>query len=427
MPKNIVILGAGISGLTAAWKIKNSIHSKDVKVTIIEKSSRPGGWIHTINKDGFLFELGPRSCRSGGSGAATLNLIEQLGLQDRVIKGDPVSHVRYLYTDQKLRKVPQGLWFLGPQLLSGLWNDLRTSPGSRDESIYDFILRRFNRTIAEKLIDPLVSGIYAGDIRHLSMRSCFPKLFDWEQQYGSVMKGLLFQPKGQFPKSAFICDVQKSSIFSLKGGMEELICALVRQLDVDIKLNTTADKIEYRDGGAEILLSSGETLFADQVISTLPSEEIDYASVAVINLGYRKKVLPKQGYGYLIPSMEKERILGCVWDSCVFPQQNQKNETRLTVMMGGVHHPEVKSMSESEAVKIALEAIQRHLGIVDYPDVISYTLALKAIPQYPVGHQQWVGSYRDSLPTALTYMGTAFGGVAVNDCIDRAMNMDSLD
>lgn len=421
MPRQIVILGAGISGLTAAWKIQRRLGA-EASITLIEKSPRVGGWIQSLQKEEFLFEQGPRSCRSHGTGAATLQLIEELGLQNQVIIAEPPARFRYLYTAGALRRLPHNLIsFLFSPLMKGvipaLWHEWLSPPKEGDESIYDFFSRRFSPQLAQQFIDPLVTGIYAGDIRQLSIQSCFPVLYSWVQQHGSVLRGSLFHKKERRQISPFVRKIGRSPLFSLQGGMESLTRALVDQLQAVIRFNSAAKEFSYEGDGAVVTLESGERIWADHLISTLPSRELHYASVAVINVGYRKSVLRQKGFGYLIPSKEQESILGCVWDSSVFPSQNRQDSTVLSVMMGGAHYPEIEWFSERQCIEVALEALERHLGISAQPDVTAFKLAKEAIPQYPVGHSAWAGKRRTELPAAMEWIGTAFGGVSVNDCI----------
>ncbi len=159
--RHIVILGAGISGLSTAWFLKKRF-GKEIALTIIDKSKRPGGWMQTSHTGGFLFEQGPHSCRATGAGLATLQLAEELGLQDHVVTADPASHIRYLYHNQSLQRLPTGpLSCLFSPLMKGiipaLIRDWRTPPGNQDdESIYDFFSRRFGPSIAERFADYLL-------------------------------------------------------------------------------------------------------------------------------------------------------------------------------------------------------------------------------------------------------------------------------
>jgi oxygen-dependent protoporphyrinogen oxidase len=223
--EHFVILGGGISGLALAWYLKKK-YQETIHLTIIEKSSRAGGWIRSIQQQGFLFEEGPRSCRTKGAGIATLELIEELGLENEVIAASPHAKKRYLYTGKQLRCLPQGIISslfspLTRGILPALWKEWRKAPEKcEDESIYDFFARRFSPEIAEQFIDPMVAGIYAGDIRQLSLRSCFPQLHRWEQEYGSLTKGMFFdRSRSKEIHSPFVQAMKSAPIFSFKNGM----------------------------------------------------------------------------------------------------------------------------------------------------------------------------------------------------------------
>ena len=428
--KKIVILGAGISGLSLGWFLK------DQNIIILEKGSRSGGWLESIDQDGFLFEQGPRSCRPSGAGTQTLQLIEELNLQDQVIVGNRNAKKRYLWSDAKLRRLNPLTLLLKPFLWKGIWKDLR-SPRTvnEDESIYDFFSRRFGTEIAHKLIDPMATGIYAGDIRQLSLRSCFPSFWENEQKHGSLIRAA-FTNKEKPNLSPFIQNMQKHSLFSFQNGMKTLTETLSSELKNKIQLNKEVKSLEFQSDGARILLSNGEEITADHVYSTLPAnslasiipnplseklKQFQNTSVSVVNLGYRKNVLPKQGFGYLIPSQEKEEILGVVWDSSAFPEQNRNSEeTRLTVMIGGAHMQHFHDYSESDFIQMSLRAISKHLGIQKHPDSSAIKLAPDSIPQYQVGHFNQIRALEPLTPKRLTLLGTSFYGVAVNDCIAKA-------
>lgn len=449
MPCRIVILGAGISGLSCAWYLKKKFGPR-VQVTIVEKSHRVGGWIQTVSQEGFLFELGPHSCRSKGAGLYTLQLIEALNLQSKVILSDPCARFRYRYINQKLQKLPHHL----PSLLfSSFLLQMGRAVGKDfmapkekggEESVESFFTRRFGREIAEQFADPLVSGIYAGDIRKLSLKACFPLLFQCEQKYGSVLKGLFYQrSKSPVLTSPFIQSVSKSPIFSFKEGLETLVKELQNQIEADIRLECEPISVEPLCEGIRLTLSDQSKQEADYVFSTLPAyalgdllrpgqahlsallSQLPYASVVVVNLGYHRPVLTSKGFGYLIPSQEKESILGCVWDSCIFPQHNQHaEETRLTVMMGGTRYPEIAHYPLEKCISIALSALEKHLGIQEFPQTVYVKIAKQAIPQYEVGYEQLLNSIslHESLPR-LKLLGNAFCGISLNDCIMQTKKM----
>lgn len=445
-PKKIVILGAGISGLATAWFLKQFLDDA-VQITILEKSCRAGGWIESLRLQEFLFEQGPRSCRTKGNGRETLQLVEELGLQGQIIAAHPSARSRFVYHQKHLHALPRNPLLLpfNPLMkgwLKACWRDW-TSPKSAegDESLQTFFSRRLGGDWCDRLVDPFVSGIYAGDSRKLSIQSCFPLLWQWEQEQGSLLKGAWRHPKRPASESTFISEWEKEPIFSFKQGMEGLTDELAKQLEGIIRFSCEPKTIRLTPEGAHISLTTGEQIEADHLISAIPAlslaplllschstlserlKTIPYATLMVVNLGYRKKVLKSEGFGYLIPSQEKESILGCVWDSCVFPQQNAcEDETRLTVMIGGTRYPEVETYSEKQGREIALEAMQDHLGIEAEPDVAYVRLARKAIPQYEVGHQQLLSSLRHQLASlpCLTLTGNSFDGVSINDRVAQA-------
>lgn len=416
--RKIVILGAGISGLATAWFLQQKY--KDVAITLVERSSRVGGWIRTIEQDGFLFELGPRSLRTRGTGANALELIKSLGLESELILPDAAAQKRFVLHNKTLLKAPSGIieLFTSPLtrgIIPQFMKEFTVPKGNdSDESIDSFFRRRLGDQAADLLINPLVAGIFAGNPTTLSMRSCFPPLFEMERKYGSITKGMLrslFKPRQKGPR-----------IVSLKNGMESLIHALKDHVKADIIFNSTAQKLQWNPSGISLSLSNGTNLEADHVFSTLPVYEIaplcgfqwdlKYASVGVVNLGYRKNVLKQNGFGYLIPSKENENILGVVFDSCVFPQHNRhQGETRLTVMIR-----DRQPQTSDKLKEMALEAIERHLGIKHNPDTILASLAQQSIPQYPLDYKD---RHLPSLPH-LTLIGTGFHGVSVGDCISSA-------
>ena len=418
--KKVAILGAGITGLSLGWFLKK----QGIACTIFEKASRPGGWIRTADHQNNLFEWGPRSLRAHDA-EATLDLIQELNLAEDILYSSKESGVRYILSQGKLEKLPASFLeiFTCPltrKCLPALARELVTKRGEQlDESVHAFFARRFSKELADQFIDPLIKGIYAGDSTQVSMRSCFPKFWEMEQESRSlVFAGVkrLFQKKKKGPKG----------IFTLKNGMESLVEALSDKLKDEILLNTEVQELEFVWQGVEI-----KTHVFDHVISTLPAfslasllpksslsshlEKIPFATVGVVHLGYSDVVNPYKGFGYLVPSQEKELILGTVFDSSAFPAQNQALKTRLTVMIGGNH-------TDLELKALAKRAVAEHLGIKTEPIVIEAFTAKQAIPQYPVGFQlllEQIHEAKKAFPR-LSLLGTSFYGVSVNQCVTSA-------
>lgn len=450
-----IIIGAGISGLALGWFLKKRF-GKEQDLLILEASERPGGWIRSPCDQGFLFERGPRSCRSRGAGLATLHLIEELGLCKEVISANLQAQKRFLYLDGKLQQVPQtllGCLFspLMKGVLPALWKEWQVpSADLEDESIASFIDRRLNKSIAERLVDPLVSGIYAGDIHKLSLRSCFPEIHRLEQEHGSLVKGMLCKKKNEPDSSHFIETQRNSPMFSFKKGMETLVIALYNQLKEGVRLASCAKTLSCEKEHILVGLENGECLKGDRVFLAIPASataqiiknvasfsakkmsRIPSATVGVVNMGWNKKVLKQEGFGYLVPSSQKQSLLGMVFDSSAFAEQNESvNQTRLTAMVGGRHHPEVEYFSNKKFIGIVTNALNRHLGIFSEPEKIEVFIAKEAIPQYEVGHHNMVLEIEKELKlisqSRLYLLGSAWQGVAVNDCIVGAKKVvDSL-
>lgn len=447
MNYDAIILGAGISGLTAAWTLKKK--NPDIKIKIIEKSDRTGGWIQTVDNKGFMFDVGPRSCRPKGAGIHTLKLIEELNLQNEVIAGDTSANDRFIWHKKKLHKLPKSILSLFTcPLTRSLPNELlreawRPSSTLSDETIYDFISRRFSKATADTFADAMVSGIYAGDIHQLSIKSCFPILFEWEKKHGSIVKGMIKDRKPKETSSAFIEEMQKHSLFSFRNGMETLTNALQNRLTDNLTLSTEATSLQVVDDRFFIELSDGKTIETKHLFCTLPAyvtatllkkhhpelseqlNKIATTSLAVVSLGYNDTVLTRKGFGHLIPTSENEQVLGIVYDSSIFPEQNRgQQQTRLSVMMGGAHHQDLMHLDDASIVAIARDAVYKQLNISESPQVALVSRALSAIPQYTLGHAERVAKIEESvkkLSPNFKLLGSSYHGVAINDCIAKAL------
>lgn len=431
MKKKIAIIGAGITGLTLGYLLKDSF-----AVTLYEKNSRPGGWIRTLNHEDFLFELGPRSCRPKGNGRYTLKLIEELNLTNEIIKGSPTATKRYLFVNQKLQSIPSNPFsFIASPLTRPMTLSLLKEPWIRpsrlnDETIHNFTSRRFGNHAANTLFNPMTLGIYAGDIHRLSMKSCFPLLHEWEQKHRSVIRGA-FKPKSSHPiQSPFIDSLQKEPLFTFRKGMETLTQTLSHKINDSIHYNTSILSIQASKRDVTLQTAAGLISY-DHLFLCIPSRQlksyfpdiptIETASVVTASIGFKHYTLRNEGFGHLVPSSEGEKILGVVWDSSAFPEQNQNpQETRLTVMMGGAMHPDIVNLPEGTLENMAIDALKRHLKIHTYPDTILISRAKHAIPQYTLGHEERVKEISSKLPDSITILGNSFNGVAINDCIAHA-------
>ena len=438
--KKIIVLGAGVSGLSAAWYLSQI--SLPLDILILEKSNRIGGLFHTDHTTGFHFEKGPRTFKINQC-SITLQLAEELGLLREIIWSEMSSHNRYLWWNEELHKFPTNLIsFLWSPLTKGFIKALITEwkrPSKQgDETVWEFVLRRFNYDVAQKLFDPMVVGIFGGDPRLISIRALFPKLKEWEEEYGSITKGFLMnwlQKKRTSKRSPYLPNAPLSAIFSFREGIEQLTSTLLAKTPASIYYQHEAQEIVQTEKKVVVKTDQGEFI-ADYVFCALPALQagnlfikdmpslgkelitLKSEGIIVLNFGYKECILPVEGFGYLIPHSTREDILGVVFDSSIFRQHNSyPQETRLTVKLKDL------GQSEEEAIQTALLSIRKHLKISMQPDVVSFKKVLSAIPQYTVGHLERMESlypkFQQKIPRC-HLLGNYLIGVSVDHCILHA-------
>ena len=331
---SVVVIGGGVSGLACAYRLKKL----GLSVTLVEASPRVGGLVETVEKDGFLFESGPQSFQ----GTETLlSLIHDLGIDGELCKADPGAP-RYILRQGRLRKVPMSPQaMLATSLLSPgtRWKIVsepfrRTRPPSEEESVADFVRRKFGHEILEYLVSPFVSGVYAGDPEKLSLRAAFPTIEEWEREYGSVLRG---QMKSR--SSATTAHKGPPPLCSFRRGMNALMQAMGASLGESALPGACASGMSRSgnlgDARYEIRVVRGgreETIVARAVVLATPAyvashlvgsvapplasilSGIAYASLAVVGAGYYKRQASAalDGFGVLIPRSEKHRTLGIV-------------------------------------------------------------------------------------------------------------------
>ncbi|XP_017466964.1 PREDICTED: protoporphyrinogen oxidase [Rhagoletis zephyria] len=459
------VLGAGMSGLSAAYYL---LQRFGYPATIYESSNRVGGWIRTErHRDkGFLFEVGPRTIRPKGiPGANTLKLIEELQLPvDPVLAWQPAAKNRMIYAKGQLCMLPNSLSgvfktlppFSKP-LISQITQDLRAGRKKlkfADESIYDFVERRFGAELANYAISPLICGICAGDAKEISVRFLMNDLFEKEQKWGGIIKGMLFEKlfgkkqntaiEGIFaeamPRLYEKAREEKWSMYRVPDGLETLPRTLSNHLrgkNVNIQLSAECREITFSRNGVKMNVK-GRDIDLKHVISSLPSYKlascvknqhpslaallmsIPYVDVAVVNLQYNTEELFKmKAFGFLVPPIERLPILGVIFDSCCF---DMEGNTVLTVMMGGRWFEENfgKEPTPKKLLDTALQHLELVMGIKDEPRLSRVHVLKKCIPQYTVGHKQRVADIRryiNQYKLPLTLCGAAYDGVGINDVI----------
>ncbi|XP_050303353.1 protoporphyrinogen oxidase [Anthonomus grandis grandis] len=453
-----IILGGGLSGLSAAYYLGK--HARGENSILLESSSRLGGWIKSnqVEKN-VIFEQGPRTIRPRGApGINTLNLLEELSLQPDVL---PIhqTHIaaknRLIYANGDLHLLPNSLLGMfttekpfSKPLIMQILRDLSAKPKiTPDESAYEFTKRRFGPEVADYLIDTILCGICAGSSKEISVNFIMKKLFNFEQQHGGVIKGVvknLFNQQDPLPPRGLLASkAQKEnwSVYTFKNGMETLPIALesfIRRLgETNIKLNAKCKELRFTSSGAEVYLENGDKFEGCHVISSLSANslapliqnehselssklyKIKTVSVGVVNLMYEGNFIKKPGFGFLVPPKEKLPILGVIYDSCT---RNQTDKTVLTVMMGGYWFKELfgDNPAKETLLQVATDNIKSILEIPDKPLLNNVNILKDCIPQYVVGHErnlEDIYSYIKDKNLPLYLCGASYNGVGVNDAI----------
>ncbi|MBI1832971.1 MAG: protoporphyrinogen oxidase [Planctomycetes bacterium] len=448
----IVIVGAGVSGLAVAYRLRENLQGADI--TIVEHASRPGGTAWTLREAGFQVEIGPNGFL--GAKDSTLNLARQLGLGDQLVQAtDAARENRYLFLGDRLRPLPTGFFsFLCSGLLSLrgkfslLWERFRASrTEAGDETIDAFARRRGGDEAADVFADALVTGIYAGDPKLLSLPACFPRLAELEREYGSIIKGFLAEAKKRKAEAAAKGEPYERSdkMWSFTGGMRTLVETLSARLaqppifGVPIRgLSKIGDPARptwrvHADGH--------DGWDADAVVLTCPAHQqaniiagldgglaesiagIPYNRVVVVALGFRKTDLPAplDGFGYIAPQNTRRDLLGVQWCSSIYPGRAPDDCVLVRAMCGGWHRPEIVDWDDERLLASIRAELRLAMGFEAAPVFHKIIRWDKAIPQYHLGHLDRVAGIDAKLAThpGLYLGGNAYRGVALNDCTEQ--------
>jgi oxygen-dependent protoporphyrinogen oxidase len=450
----IIIVGAGISGLSLAYRLQHAAPA--ATITLLEQRERPGGTLWTERRDGFQVEIGPNGFLD--TKPSTVTLGRDIGLGDRLIAASEASgRNRYLFLNGKLQLLPRGLGsFLATRLLS--WRSKlallterfrKSRRDGADESLDAFVRRRAGAEVAEVLADAFVTGIYAGDPTLLSVRAAFPRLAAFEEQHGSVLKGMIASARQRRAEAAARGEPYQrgGKMWSFREGLRLLAETLVARLRQPPLLGVAVQRIEHLPPEAgparwRVVGEGGNSWTADALVLTCPAPVqslllanldpelaervggIPYCGVAVVALGYRREDVPHalDGFGYIVPQRTRRDLLGVQWCSSIFPERAPPGMVLLRVLAGGWHRPEIVSWDE-ERLRTAIRAeLRLALGIAAPPAFVHVVRWQRAIPQYHLGHLErvaWIEERANRYP-GLFLGGNAFHGVALNDCTEQA-------
>jgi protoporphyrinogen/coproporphyrinogen III oxidase len=443
--EQVVVIGAGVSGLACAYRLERL----GMPVKLLEAANCVGGLIGTVEKDSFLFESGPQSFQ----GTETLlELIREVGVTGELCKADPRAP-RYVLRHDRLHKIPMTPQAILTTSLLGRgtrWKFAtevlrRTKPPNEDESIADFVRRKFGHEILEYLVSPFVSGVYAGDPEKLSLRAAFPTLEEWERQYGSVLRGAM---KSHPSKQSRTASSGPPPLCSFRRGLGTLMQAVATKLGPSLSTGACASvlsraligdrpryQVSFAQAGRQEAISGRAVVLAvpayvaARLIGSISAPAnaalsgIAYASLAVIGAGYheRQASASLDGFGVLIPRSEKHRTLGIVWNSSLFPDRAPKGQMVLTSFVGGATDPEIVARPEKEILDIVEADRAKILGISGSPVATAVWKHPKALPQYNLGHHHAVAAIRDveNRTPGLFFAGNYLQGPSIGKCVEQ--------
>lgn len=447
MPRHTdaIILGAGISGLTAGFYLAE----QGFRVRILEKSPRVGGSIRSERREGFLIEFGPNTVLD--TTPLLGELFQKLGIASERVDASLQAKNRYILRGGKLHALPtSALAFLKTPLFSTsaklrllLEPFISRVPADREESLAEFVSRRIGPEFLDYAINPFVAGVYAGDPAQLSVQSAFPKLHDLEREHGSLIRGAILgarqrKKSGETPKS-------RAPMLGFQKGLQTFPEALHRALGDSVSTDCGLRSISRTESGFSVTLDTGEILEAPVLLSTVPAhsfaslpiefaqslattlDSIIHPPVAMVFMGFEKPPggMERDGFGFLVPAKEKRQMLGCIWSSTVFDGRTPAGGAGLTAFVGGSRQPELARLSDSELGSLVLGELRALMGITATPSLFAVQKWEKAIPQYQVGYGRTMDAitqFENETP-GFFVSGNFRGGISVPDCVKQSRSM----
>jgi len=456
--KRIVIIGGGITGLSAAYRLSelSNERSYPLDVTLIEARDRLGGVIHTIKQDGFLIDSGPDNFVTAKPWA--LALAGRLGLESELLSTNETHRRALVVRRNKLMPIPEGFLLMAPtkfmpliasplfsipgKLRMALELFLPSRKGNEDESLASFVGRRFGNEALDRVVQPLISGIYTARPERLSLQATMPRFLDLEAKYGSVIKGMRCEGKRYKAKGS---GARYGMFVTFKDGLQTLVNALKDRLNhVRFRLNEPVLRVHKKAGGTamprwNVELDHGGSMEADGIIISGPSRHaarlltgvdtelaeqlstVQYASSAVVHLAYRREQVahPLDAFGFVVPIGERRSIIAASFSSIKYEGRAPIGYVLLRAFMGGALHPEMMQQDDKELIVTARRDLDNLLGITTAPHFAIVHRWPESMAQYDVGHLQRVAAIRRRISEhkGLQLGGNGFEGVGIPDCV----------
>ncbi len=433
--KKVAVIGGGITGLSAAFKLQRS----DIEVTLFEASDRVGGVIQTVRESSYLAECGPNTLMETAPEIG--QLILDLGIEDHRIYSDPAAEDKFILRDGKPVPLPTSVGaFLTTKLFSFraklrlfLEPFIRRGSKDKEENLAEFVKRRIGQEFLDYAINPFVAGVYAGDPARLSVKHAFPKLLEIEQRFGSLIKGQILGARER--KKSGTVSKQNAKKLSFDSGLQFLIDSLQEKFGGSIRLNSPVASVIEREGHWQIITNGSAEDF-DAVLFALPAfqvarlgvdlglgelSEIRYPPVASVVFGFRREDVGHSlnGFGTLIPEVENFHILGSIFSSSLFPGRAPEGHVTISSYIGGTRAPDLARLPEDEIYEITFQDLKKIYDIKGEPTFRHCFVHSRAIPQYEVGY----GKFRDQMDRAeekfegLFLAGHCRDGISLSDSI----------
>ena len=469
--RKAVVIGAGITGLACAFRLQQL----GIRALVLEASEKAGGLISTVRRNGFLFEAGPQCPRFPKS---VWTLVRELRLDDDFVAGDSRAK-RYILRNGQLHRAPfsaSGLLTTGLVglkskylLLSEVFR--HAYPPTGEESLAEFVRRKFGDEVLDYLVDPFISTIFFGDPRKMGMHSAFPALVEWERSRGSVVRGAIHAYKrkraangkasvaGRASNGSAVTHRELHvtdalpSLGSFKQGMGTLVESLARKLREDLRFGAKVESVAYNTGdganpGWRIRLSGGDEISADALVVAIPADAaaillgqsmprlcsllgaIEHSPISVISSAFNRSQIrhPLDGFGFMVPRREGLHTICTFWNSSLFPTQAREGTALITSFVAGENDGDARGPSDDDLSQTVHAENASILGIDGAPIDQMVWKHIRALPQYNVGHAQRVKEIREALNglPGLFLAGNYLVGRSIGDCAETGLQAAEL-
>lgn len=457
----IAVIGGGLTGLAAAHRLGELSRDarRPVDVHLFEASDRLGGLVGTVERDGYLIDTGADSFITNKPGA--LELCRRIGLEDRLQPTEARFRGALVLRNGRPYPVPEGFQLLSP---SALWPVL-TSPvlswrgklrlscevfvprrkDASDESLADFVRRRFGREALDRLVQPLVGGIYTSDPEKLSLAATMPRFIEQERKYGSLIRAAYALRSPAEDEDRTSSGARYGLFAGLRGGMGDLVRALVERVAASCRMRTGTKVVrcrenpasasgrfalEFGDGTAQTFdaaILTPAAYRAAEIVDAVDARlaaalrRIEYASSAIVVTGHRLADVahPLNAFGLVVPHIERRRILAVSFSSRKFPNRAPAGHVLLRTFVGGALQPELFELDDDALVRLVKEELHATLGVQGDPEFSIVVRYPRAMPQFHVGHLELVAEIErlTAEHAGLAIAGNAYRGVGVPDAI----------